>query len=164
MSLASPHPIFTLAWNSPSRVVMASIQALMLSGRYRCDAILQKWSKRVTVYCILSQSCNDKKEDIDHILRICPALTPTCLKLFDYTRSYSEILPWDVSKILLSFCTPTNPQFCKFLLDCSVLPEVVRCIQIFGRDMLVHILNNTRTWTYVLHREQLKMCWALKRG
>ena len=48
MSLASPHPLWLTA-GSPFEVSKAVIIARMLSGRYRTDKLMSKWSARIPV-------------------------------------------------------------------------------------------------------------------
>ena len=44
MSLQRSHPIWLTAGHSPFKVAMATIQAKMLSGRYRCGYLTRHWS------------------------------------------------------------------------------------------------------------------------
>ena len=67
--------------NSPAKVSMASIQVIMLSGRYRFEALVRHWSPYITGFCSLSINCANQLEDIPHILGICSALSPTRSKL-----------------------------------------------------------------------------------
>ena len=77
MSLKSPHPIWTTAGSSPSKVALATIQAQMLSGRYRTQLLCSHWSPLSSQCCQLSQACSNIVEDIPHILRDCEALRAT---------------------------------------------------------------------------------------
>ena len=54
MSLNKPHPIWSSAWSSPSEVSMALVQATMLSGRYRTEALASHWSPTSTGCCVLT--------------------------------------------------------------------------------------------------------------
>ena len=157
MSLTSPHPIYRTAGYAPNKVSMAIVQALMLSGRYRCDSLVCKWSKKITGYCTLSPSCANILEDLDHILRICPALSATRNRLRDFTHCYSQSLPAPVRNVLLQYCNPENDDYCQFLLDSSGFAEVVLFRQDFGSEILESIFTVTRTWAYLLHRERLKL-------
>ena len=95
MSLTKPHPLFTLAGNSPAKVTMATTQALMLSGRYRFDALARHWSSQISGFCTLSPTCSNHLEDIVHVLKTCTALSPTRRKLYEFTVSSSNGLPLD---------------------------------------------------------------------
>ena len=162
MSLSSPHPLFTLAGNSPYKVTMATIQACLLSGRYRFDSLTKHWSSKVTGYCYLSPLCRDQLDDVVHMLKNCSPLQPTRQKMIDFTLSYSKRLPHEVSFFLQNNCIPSNEKFCQLLMDCSVIPEVIVFKQNFGPDILAHLFNITRTWIYVLHRERTALRLAQK--
>ena len=69
MSLTRPHPLWYTAGSSPSKVAMASIQALMISGRYRSEALFRHWApKNKNGFCLLSPTCSETVETIQHIL------------------------------------------------------------------------------------------------
>ena len=70
MSLVSPHPLWTTAGHSPSKVAMASVQASMLSGRYPIDKLTRHWSLKVSGYCTLHENCSNMMEDICHVSSI----------------------------------------------------------------------------------------------
>ena len=78
------------------------------------------------------------------------------LKLMDFTLKYCSSLPPEMSSLIFKFTSPTHPSFCKFLLDCSTLPEVVSLVQSLGKDSINPFFDVTRMWVYVLHRERLK--------
>ena len=58
--------------------------------------------------------------------------------------------------LIFKFTSPTHPFYCKFLLDCSSIPEVVSLVQLLGKDSINPFFDVTRMWVYVLHRERLK--------
>ena len=71
MSIASPHPVLTTAGSYPSKKAMTTVQAVMMSGRYRTDALCSHWFKNKSGLCLLFDQCVNMVEDINHILRIC---------------------------------------------------------------------------------------------
>ena len=156
MSLSKPHPIWSTPGSSPAKIAMATTQAQMLSGRYRTEKLCSNWSRHSTGMCLLSESCSSTAEDISHILVFCGALQPTREKLMRFSLDYCKSLP-QVKKLVHQFCHPTNPQFAQFLLDCSVLPQVINEIQEHGDEVLHHMFHITRTWCYTLHKERMKM-------
>ena len=158
MSLTTPHPIWTTAGSSPANVAMATVQAVMVSGRYRTEALCSHWSQNRKGMCLLSKDCNDVLEDLTHILQICPGLSRFRQNLNKFTQEYSEKLENpDIQVVLLGHCNVSHPLFKDFLLDCSSLPQVIACVQRHGHDVLYHLFRVTRTWIYVLHRERLKI-------
>ena len=135
---------------------MATQQARLLSGRYRTEALTSHWSDTSGV-CKLSPSCNSS-EDTSHILKYCLALHSTRENLFSFTDSYSDRHPI-VASIIQKYCKRGTEcrLFCQFILDCSVLPEVITAVQTNGQVILQHLFDITRMWCYVLHRERLKI-------
>ena len=156
MSLTKIHPMWTTAGCSPSKVAMATVQAQMLSGRYRTEYLCRHWSKNKIGVCLISDSCKNTVEDLPHILLLCPALQPTREKLVNFTIAYCERVP-QISQVIMSFLVPTNPLFCNFLIDCSTNSNVIAAVQEYGNDFLNHFYHITRTWCYCLHRERLKL-------
>ena len=157
MSLATPHPIWTSAGSSPAKVTMATIQAQMLSGRYRTEALCSHWKPLSNGSCLLSPSCSSSTEDLDHILYKCCALEDTRIKLKDYTVKYCRNVP-SLSPIITHFLSSSCQDFCQFLLDCSTIPDVIAATRLHGHEYVHHhLFNITRTWVYSLHKARLKI-------
>ena len=110
MSLKSPHPLWITAGSSPAKVVMATVQARMLSGRYRTDYLCRHWSKNTLGFCLLSYSCSSTVGDLPHLLETCPALEQTRVKLRDFTRKFTLTIP-HLSQLVQNFCSPGHPLF-----------------------------------------------------
>ena len=158
MSLLTPHLLWKTTGHSPTRVAMATIQALFLSGRYRCGSLIRHWAPGLdNGFCQLSPACTEIIEDISHILHHCSALKKIRCGLYDYTLRYSSTLPYKMMNLLRSKCHPNNPSFVLFILDCSSDPDAISLAQELGEDVFEHLFSVTRTWVYVIHRERLKM-------
>ena len=127
MSLTKPHPLWSTAGSSPSKVAMVTIQAQMVSGCFRTEQLCSNWSKNKAGICLLSPACSMVVEDLPHILSLCPALQPTREQLMCYSRKYCEKYCQQIG-----MSNPTSAQFCQFLLDCSPLPPVVSAVQLHG--------------------------------
>ena len=164
MSLVRPHSLWTSAGHSPAKIFKATVQALMLSGRYPTEALIKHWSPNKTGICQLSSSCS-VQEDISHILTGCIALDDVRINLRRFTEVYIFKLRQDsdsdltgkICNLLTILCNPSYPTFCQFLLDCASLPEVISLTQELGKVALYHLHEVARTWIYVLHRERLKL-------
>ena len=155
MSLNHIHPLFWTAGNSPRQVAMATIQASMISGRYRCGTLTRHWnSDKDEGFCSLSPQCTGYLEDIDHILVSCIILDPIREKLFAFTEDYSSNLPMYLQELIMQKFSRLNPNFSQFLLDCSIDCDVIVLAQKYGDDILRHIFLITRTWIYSLHRHR----------
>ena len=157
MSLTRPHPIFLSAGSSPYEVTKAHIQALFLSGRYRTEKLCRHWSSNPEGNC-LTPHCAPYgiREDEEHILLYCPALSETRQRLAKFTLRYAQSVPI-IGRILCTYLQPSNPMIFQFLLDCSTIPEVIRLVQEQGKVYLSHLFKVTRTWCYSLHRGRLKI-------
>ena len=164
MSLKKPHPLWSTAGSSPTQVSMAVVQATMLSGRYRTEALLRHFSPSKTGSCLLSEMCVDTRDSICHILCACPALNSHRNGLLSFTSNFASRLPFSYAQLLLQLCDPSNNSFCDFLLDCSSFPEVISLEQEHGHEVLEKFFMVTRTWIFVLHRERLKLRGQWKRG
>ena len=155
MSLSSTHPLWSTAGSSPSKVAMATIQAQMLSGRYRSQKLCRHWSNQTSGFCLLSESCSSSFEDLPHILSSCSALQDVREKLKSFTVNYSNTVPV-LKSLILQYSQPSHPLFCQFMLDCSVLPHVISAKQLHGTWILDHLFHISRTLVYTLHRTRMK--------
>ena len=75
MSLLAPHPLWLTARSSSYEVIKATVQAKMLSGRYRTEKLCSHWSNNKSGYCL--SGCSSQVEDLSHILLDCPSLSKT---------------------------------------------------------------------------------------
>ena len=157
MSLVKPHPLLVTAGASPYEVSKARVQALFLSGRYRTEQLCRHWSSNSDGHCLLP-SCSGLgvNEDLEHILLKCGSLASTRERLCSFTLKYVKSLPPMLCSTLLTLTSPDHPQFCQFLLDCSVIPQVISLAQAMGENILHHLFKVSRTWCYSLHRDRLK--------
>ena len=156
MSLTTTHPLWSTAGSSPSKVAMATVQAQMLSGRYRTQKLCSHWSNHTSGFCLLSESCSSSLEDLPHILSSCSALQGVREKLKNFTFNYCNTVP-ELKTLILEYSQPSHPLFCQFMLDCSVMPRVIAAKQLHGSWVLDHLCHISRTWAYNLHRERMKL-------
>ena len=156
ISICTPHPLWKSAGHCPIKVAMATVQALLLSGRYRCGSLLRHWSQESGV-CKLSSQCSETVEDVPHFLHWCPSLANVRSGLYEYTLRYTSNLPISFMNLICRKCHVSNPTFVNFILDCSTDPDVIRASQENSPDVLDLIFGVTRIWAYVLHRERLRM-------
>ena len=135
---------------------MATIQAHMVSGRFRTEELCSNWSKNKLGVCLLSPCCSQSTENLQHILSACPALQPTRDRMMKWTQEYCKKNPI-IKALILSHCVQSSPTFCQFLLDCSPLPKVISAVQIHGSQIHDHLFHVTRTWTYTLYKVRMKL-------
>ena len=129
----------------------------MLSGRYRTERLCRFWSSNPDGICLLP-SCREVSnvEDLTHILLNCQSLAYTRVKLcqmFSEFASKNLLVFFIVNHFLTSSDTTYQTQF---LLDCSVLPDVILLRQTHGQEILNLLFYLTRTWCFCLHRECLR--------
>ena len=87
---------------------------------------------------------------------LCQSLASTRERLAKFTISYAKANPI-VEELLLNFTNPFSPHYSQFLVDCSVIPQVISQAQEHGNIILYHLFKVTRTWCYALHRDRLKL-------
>ena len=138
MSLDSPHPLWLTAGSNPYEVNKATIQARMLSGRYRSESVCRHWSSNKAGLCLLPNcSSTEKIEDIPHILISCPSLTTIRSKMIKFFSDFSAKLQYPAAVIIDRFLSSNDVIFqTQFLLDCSTLPGVISCQQLYGDKVL----------------------------
>ena len=158
MSLCRPHPIWTTAGANPYQVAMSTVQATMLSGRYRTELLCSNWVP-TNNGCCQTPSCRDHliSENIQHILVFCTALDSTRENLKQFTIKIIEEQPIFVRELVEQFCDPHHLQFVQFLLDCSSIPEVIQACQLHGAALLCPLFRIARTWCYSIHKARLKI-------
>ena len=116
------------------------------------------WSSN-TSGCCQTPSCRDLSlpEDLKHILAECDSLQSTRDSLMAFTRNISRSCP-EIKPIVEKYCSLIHPDFIQFLLDCSVLPEVIQAQQQCGSQAILNpLFRITRTWCFCLHKARLKI-------
>ena len=158
MSLTAIHPIWATAGPNPYQVAMSTVQAIMLSGRYRTEELCSKWSSSNPGTC-KAPSCSTLQipEDIQHILLVCASLEPSRVRLRKFTNKILEQQPQVIQDLYEKFSLSTREVMVQFLVDCTVLPDVIHATQVHGTAILCPLFRITRTWCYSLHRERLKI-------
>ena len=133
----------------------AVIQMRMLSGSYRTEYLCRHWSNRSGA--CLANSCSglDYPENIEHILIFCPSLSDARASSFDLWSATAKKYPL-LSPIIRKAMTMQPGFRCRFILDCSTLPDVILLTQTHGPEPLQKLLHLTRTYCFALHRERMK--------
>ena len=151
MSLKTPHPIWKTAKENPHEVNKARIQAILLSGRYRLRSLTKHWTNDGSSCPFPSCSRSSPEESIEHFLIFCPGLAETRDNLFLQWTMIAEKYP--ILSDVINNAIHGPPDFrCQFILDCSVLPDTISLVQLYGEDVLHKLFHLTRTFCYVLHR------------
>ena len=91
-----------------------------------------------------------------HILVSCGSLGETRNSLRAFTDKQSAKNP-EIKPLIDKYCSPQHPDFPQFLIDCSVLPDVIQANQGSPINILIPLFKITRTWCYCLHRARLRI-------
>ena len=155
MSLSLPHPLWTTCSSNPFEVNKARVQAALLSGRYKTDYLSRHWNfSNPNGFCML---CPGKFlfGTLQHFLVHCDALSETRSRMIDLWSAYAEENV-HIHHLLKQLLTSPSELLLQFLLDPSVVPEVVNLVQhgLVNLDTLFYL---SRTWCYGLHRRRLQL-------
>ena len=157
-SLTKPHPIWTTAGGNPYEVEKACIQAKMLSGRYRTCWLSRHWSGDSSGICSLP-TCrlSQTPGTLSHILTECPDLSPARSRVYslwaNHLKDKQTLFP-----IVWKYTTQSDtPLFLQFLLDCSVLPDIISETQRNGQSVHDSLFYMTRTLCFSIHKARLKL-------
>ena len=159
MSLSRPHKLWTTAGNNPFEVAKARVQLLFLSNQYPCAKVSRHWSAENPQGLCTYPLCHTKRliESREHILLYYPAykkvrqrMVTTCLE--------SDNL--SVKILLTKYLVSSNPELTmQFLVDCSVLSEVIQASQKSGPHIFSDLFYYTRTWCFVIHKQRMiRLC------
>ena len=153
MSLSSTHPLFSTCGSSPYQVLKACVQARYLSGRARVEALTRHWDMaNKEGFCYLCKSIKPALGTLEHFLLSggCPALVEARLTMISFFQAYMvsrpHLLPlfkvcWEVEDSLTM----------QFLLDCSVIPIVIKTCQESEKNILEDIFFMTRTYIFKIN-------------
>ena len=157
LSLTQPHPIFASLQGNPYELRAASLQALLLCGRYRTEKLLRHWSSNKEGFCLNSECLNLKLvESREHFLLHCGSFSEERRRLYRIISDFSADKP--VLKNLLNkyFYTDDDTVKMQFILDPSVLPQVISAVQVFGGIIHQYCLKVSRLWCRSLHAARMK--------
>ena len=164
-SLLKPHPIWLSAGNNPYEVEKACCQAKMLSGRYRTCWLSRHWSTDSSGFCSLP-TCrqNPTPGTLEHILAECEDLQSARTRAFHHWSVYLKNNPMYIPIILKYTTGSEKHKFIQFLLDCTVLSDVISHRQVYGSCVHDSLLYLTRTFCFSVHKARLKILgkWNIK--
>ena len=150
-----PHPLWWTCQSSPSAVRAATVQAKMLSGRYRSCWLRRHWTHE-TGACRLP-GCGMSPGDVAHILcGECPALqealSQTLTNIQEILSHHPVLLP-PVHTALNS----DKEALSAFILDPSTDPAVITLVQHQGRGILLPLFRVSRAWVWAAHRTRMRL-------
>ena len=149
MSLSRTHPIFLTCGSSPYELSKAVIQARALSGRARVESLTKHWDKNNDGICSLCRNIRPTEGTIEHLLLLggCPALVEARLSMISMIQSYLVPRPY-LLPIFRSHFGNDDLTTMQFLLDCSVLPDIISISQESETPILTDIFYLTRSYVF----------------
>ena len=163
MSLTTSHPIWSSCGTNAFECQKAIITSRMLSGRYLTDKHQRHWTENKEGFCLLPACSYLKAEgDLEHLLLFCPSMESTrdsLLKMINRVCLEDENIAIILNNV---FSDPDHKVRMQFLLDCTVLPEVIQLTQTQGPHIKNRLLYVARTWCYNVHRARMTQMGLLK--
>ena len=143
-----PHPIWTSCCGSQSAVKAATVQARILSGRYRDDLFVSRYSQG-DGSCSF---CSFYPGDYVHLLSgTCPSLAPALkLSLQNSIRILSD-WPLLLSPVLSSL-SKSPEEWAQFVVHPTVNSEVIRVSQELGEEATYPLYKFCRAYIWCMHR------------
>ena len=162
MSLSTTHPLFTTCGTAPYEVSKAVIQARWLSGRARVESLTRHWDNtNKEGICPLCKLVKPTVGTIEHFLLSggCPALVEARLEMLSFFQSYMVPRPY-LFPVFQTLWGHDDSVTTQLLLDCSVIPEVIKLCQESENPVMKDIFYLTRTYVfkiYVTRRRLLQL-------
>ena len=150
-----PHPLWTTCNSSPSAVRAATVQAKMLSGRYRSCWLRRHWTEESGA-CRLP-GCGATPGDVAHLLSAeCPALQPhlalTLQHILLILASHPLLLPPVIAAL-----NGDRECITRFMLDPSTNPAVITLLQLQGPAVLRPLFQVAPAWVRSAHRARMRL-------
>ena len=136
------------------------VVAKMISGRYRTEYLSRYWTPSNREGHCLATTCEGVVGDLEHILIVCPAYHAVRNRLKDMWLA--KTVNFASLNQLIKQILSSSPEIqVQFILDPTFFDGVMMQIEIYGIEMVQHVLYLTRTYAYYIHRERLKIlgCW-----
>ena len=150
MSLSQTHPIFLTCGSSPYEVSKAVVQATFLSGRARVESLTKHWDmSNKDGICALCRNIQLAKGTIEHLLLLgsCPALADSRLSMLSMMQSYLVSRPY-LLPIFQKLFGNDDLTTMQFLLDCSVMSDIILLQQKSENPILTDIFYLTRSYVF----------------
>ena len=165
MSLSSSHRIFLTCGSSPYEMAKAVVQARFLSGRARVESLTKNWDlTNKDGICQLCRMDRPLPGTIEHLLLSggCPALADARLSMLSMIQAYLVPRPYLLPLFEQLFGQDEKTTM-QFLLDCSVLPPIIRLSQESEIPALQDIFYLTRTYVFKIFVTRRRLLGLPKR-
>ena len=150
------HPLWSTCGSSSSATRAATVQARMLSGRYRSDWLRRHWGPGESGACRLP-SCTFPQGDLEHLLTgACPALAPALARTLQHCTTFLSTNPALLSTVQAALAREPS-HFVSFILDPSTDQAVLSLTQQHGSGILAPLFRFSRAWIWAAHRDRLRL-------
>ena len=151
-----PHPLWWTCGSSPTAVRAATVQAKMLSGRYRSCWLRRQWTEESGA-CRLP-GCGAVPGDVAHLVSAqCPALQPQLVSTLNHVKEILAPQP-ELLSLLQAALNSDSQAATRVLLDPSTDPQVIRLYQIHGQDNVLRpLFRACRAWLWATHRTRMRL-------
>ena len=159
MSLSRTHPLFTTCDSSPYEVKKAVIQARYLSGRARVESLTRHWDvSNKGGICPLCSIVTPTVGTIEHFLLSggCPALVEARLSMLAFINAYLVPRPY-LLPLFQALWEVEDALTMQFLLDCSVIPSVIKMSQESENPVMKDIFYVTRTFVFKIYATRRRL-------
>ena len=151
-----PHPLWWTCGSSASANRAATVQARMLSGRYRSDWQRRHWGPGETGACRLP-SCSSQQGDLEHLLTAaCPALASALARTLQHCTSFLSSNPVLLSTVQAALAREPG-DFVSFVLDPSTDRAVLALVQQHDSSILAPLFRFSRAWIWAAHRDRMRL-------
>ena len=134
----------------------ATVQARMLSGRYRTCWLRRHWSGDPTGNCRVP-GCSGVPGTLQHLATgECPGLGNAYIRATALWNSFLRENPL-LFPITSQYSLADPADFLSFLVDPITLPPVIALSQTHGSEINNKLCYMTRTWLFYMHKERLKL-------
>ena len=141
-------------WQSnPYEISKAIQQARFLSGRYRSADLTKYWSRTNKEGYCLADTCINVVESIEHILVFCKAYSDCRQRLYYQWLTTQNTV---VHNLVIEALASDTDYLVQFILDCSVLPQVISATQAHGSEIMHILFHLTRSWCFSIHKQRMK--------
>ena len=153
---SGPHSVWLSCEGSETAIHAATIQAKILTGKYRDDKLLSKFSEGLSGSCTLP-GCNFYPGDCTHWLSFkCPALSSALSSTLNHSLEVLKPFPF-LLEIVCSALSRSPKDWAQFIIDPSTDAAVIVHKQQFGDQSIWPLFKLSRAMIWCFHRERKRL-------
>ena len=148
----------------PVAVSKACVQACYLSGRARVEALSRHWDlDNKDGSCLLCKSVKPTLGNLEHFLLSggCPALVEAILTMLSFFQAYMVSRPY-LLPVLKACWDVDDTTTMQFLLDCSVLPIIIKFSQEAKNNIQEDLFYMTRSYIFKVQLTRRRLLENMK--